>query len=398
MHAAAAPDGFGPPQVDVSKCISPAECHCASLQKPPKASPSAHSPNLGLLDARATGRTFAELRSVFLPVGFLDLCSMIEEMVLREKIVLVGKYEKLPRQYRDALKQFVDEHVFEICVERLTIRKLSAASPKLLSASVQVPSPGCRAQPAPNANFEVPRLLAAEQRLRIPTIALLRHLHNSGCTRRPHIDHVACDLSPRFAQLRSIAEERLRAEALRVRIAHISMPPIALEVMQRSRTFDAMPEEILEVRRKYQPLRRELSNLSEQLISPRLGYEAYTRKVRSLDLGWAAVANQAINCEMGVGLTALSMLNDGADMLRQLATLDIADAAPKLARIIDGARTPSGHLMFRPVHRSVRNYLRTGQLGKADAVGQLFEIDPQLARRRLAALGDTTSVWHEAMA
>jgi hypothetical protein len=360
--------------------------------------PSALSPNLGLLDARATGRTFAELRSVFLPVDFLDLCSMIEEMVLREKIVLVGKYEKLPRPYRDALKQFVDEHVFEICVERVTIRKLSAASPKLLSASAQVHSTGMSSATSADANFEVTRLLAAEQRLRIPTIALLRHLHNYGFTRRPHIDHVACDLSSRFAQLRSIAEERLRAEALRVRIPHISVPPIALEVMQRSRTFDALPEEILEVRRKYKPLRRELSNLSEQLISPRLGYEAYTRKVRSLERGWAAVANQAINCEMGVGLTALSMLKDGADMLRQLATLDIPDAALKLAMVIDGARTLSGQLMFRPVHLSVRNYLRTGQLGMAEAVGRLFEIDPQLAHRQLAALGNTTSVWHEAMA
>ena len=53
--------------------------------------------NKGLLDARSVGRTFAALRDRFYPVEFFDLCSIIEEMVLRDEVILVGKFESFPR-------------------------------------------------------------------------------------------------------------------------------------------------------------------------------------------------------------------------------------------------------------------------------------------------------------
>ena len=52
--------------------------------------------NVGLLDARGTGSIFNSLRQKFTPVEFFDLCSVIEEFVLREKVVIVGKYKSLP--------------------------------------------------------------------------------------------------------------------------------------------------------------------------------------------------------------------------------------------------------------------------------------------------------------
>jgi hypothetical protein len=38
---------------------------------------------------------------------------MIEEIALREKIILVGKFNKLPHEFRDALQPLVDAKIFE---------------------------------------------------------------------------------------------------------------------------------------------------------------------------------------------------------------------------------------------------------------------------------------------
>jgi hypothetical protein len=209
---------------------------------------SALSPNLGLLDARATGRTLCELHRHFLAVDFFDLCSMIEEIVLRERIILVGKFGKLPRDYRAALQPLIDAHVFEICIERVALKKLHTVAPTLIAAGKLAHESGLTSSTVSDADFEVTRLLAAEIDLRVPTIPLLRHLHNYGFTRRPAVDHAVCDLSGRFGDIHSMAEERLRFEARRLRVPHISVPPIALEVVQNARRMDRLVTAILEKR------------------------------------------------------------------------------------------------------------------------------------------------------
>ena len=110
---------------------------------------SALSPNLGLLDARATGRTLCELYHMFLPVDFFDLCSMIQEMVFRDRIVLVGKFEKLPKEYRAALQRFIDAGVFGLCVERVTIQRLTTVAPALLAAGHEATTAGRPVRPFP---------------------------------------------------------------------------------------------------------------------------------------------------------------------------------------------------------------------------------------------------------
>lgn len=359
--------------------------------------PSVLSPNLGLLDARATGRTLCELYHMFLPVDFFDLCSMIQEMVIRDKIVLVGKFEMLPKEYRAALQQFIDAGVFELCVERVTIRRLTTVAPELLAAGREAYDRRQTSSSVPDADYEVTRLLGAEVALRVPTIPLLRHLHNYGFTRRPAVDHAVCDLSARFSRVQDLAEDRLRFEAQRRRIRHISIPPIALEVLQISGTLDDLVHAILQKRHDYRHLRGRMTELSERLCDRALQFDAHTSIVNEWERRWARVTESSIGGTMGFGLSSHGALINGFEFLAGLEAehwLSVAVSALKMGLEADRYRRS---LLFRPVHFSVRNYLRTGQTGMAKEIGRLYSLNPALIHHQLAQVGASTSVWRAAM-
>ena len=355
------------------------------------------SPNLGLLDANATGRTFAELRETFLPVDFFDLCSMIEEMVLREKIVLVGKYGKLRRPYRDALEPFSRAGVFEICVERVTIRKLATVPHDLLKASQHVHAIGMTSSSVVDADREVARLIAGEIELNAPTIPLLRHLHNYGFIRRPEVDHAVCDLAIRFQDLKDQAAEKLRFEASRLRAEQIALPPIALQVLERARHFDDLPNEILEVRHIYRRLRESATQLAIELNDPRLGYDEYRRKVRDWKSRWQVAGDKAMGVDIGLGLTSFATLDRGAEIVAGLADGDLPGTAISMIGLAREALEYRRNLLFRPVHYTVRNYMRNHHK-MTGIVGRLFELDPNLIHRQLSIIGAQDSVWRHAMA
>ena len=358
---------------------------------------SALSPNLGLLDARATGRTLCELYHMFLPVDFFDLCSMIQEMVFRDRIVLVGKFEKLPKEYRAALQRFIDAGVFGLCVERVTIQRLTTVAPALLAAGHEAYNRRQTSSTVSDADYEVTRLLGAEVKLRIPTIPLLRHLHNYGFTRRPAVDHAVCDLSARFANVQELAEERLRFEAQRTRMRHISIPPIALEVLQIADTLDDLVDAILEKRHDYRHLRRKMTELSERLCDRAVKIEQHTAIVSEWERRWTQVTESSIGGTMGFGFSSHGALMHGVEFIAALEAehwLSVAVSALKMGLDADRYRRA---LLFRPVHYSVRNYLRTGQEGMANEVGRLYNLNPALIHRQLAQVGSSTSVWRAAM-
>jgi hypothetical protein len=144
--------------------------------------------NKGLLDASGTGRTLSALRTQFLPVDFFDFCSIVEEVVLRDEIILVGKYTKLPQMYRDALQPFVEAGVFKTMLSSTKILDLGAANQALRQAAEFACQDGLTSSSLKDADYGVTRLLGAEIDLQIPTIPLLQHLHNYQFMRRPKID------------------------------------------------------------------------------------------------------------------------------------------------------------------------------------------------------------------
>ena len=219
--------------------------------------------NKGLLDAWSVGRTLVDLKERFYPVEFFDLCSIIEEITLRDEIVLVGKYEMLPRDYRAALHPFVANGVFRTVIVSTTILKTDVVDDTLRSSSLRARSQGLTNATLKDADYSVTRLLGAEIDLRVPTIALLQHLHNYHFVRRPALDNAICDLAGRYRDLKQRAEAAKALDYGRLGLKQIGVPPIALQVMQRARTYEQLAQEILQVRHEYRVTRQTMRNLTE---------------------------------------------------------------------------------------------------------------------------------------
>ena len=58
------------------------------------------SPNVGLADARGIACTLQTLLSQFRALEFADLCAIIEEIVLRERIVVTGQIARFQASYK----------------------------------------------------------------------------------------------------------------------------------------------------------------------------------------------------------------------------------------------------------------------------------------------------------
>ena len=63
---------------------------------------SSIQPNVGLADLSGVAKVFYHLRFRFYPVEFADLCTLIDEIILRDHIVLVS-HDGLPASRMSAV-------------------------------------------------------------------------------------------------------------------------------------------------------------------------------------------------------------------------------------------------------------------------------------------------------
>lgn len=312
--------------------------------------------------------------------------------------ILVGKYHRLPLTYKDALAPFIREKVFELCVRPVTLQKLAATPPALLAGARNIQTGGLTSSTVGDANYEVTRLLAAEIDLNVPTIALLRHLHNYGFTRRPRVDNTVCDLSDRVRAIGVAAEEVLRFEAQRTGIRHVSIPPVALKVLRNARTIDQLPYAILEMRQKFRPLREKMRSLGEILADPTLETADYFRLVRRWEEEWQTATRSAVTVTLGLGRTSGVLLAHGAEIATAMEEQHYVGAALSVFRLFRDSRHILAQRLFRPVHYSVRNYIQGGHRQMVKAVGPLFEMDMRAAHQQMSFVATTaSSCWREAL-
>jgi hypothetical protein len=355
--------------------------------------------NKGLLDARSTGRTLSDLRQKFFPVEFFDLCSIIEEIVLRDEIVLIGKFDLLPREYREALQPFIDDGVFKLMLSSTKIIRTTATDVHLRDIAANTKTNGLTNTSLCDADYAVTRLLGAEIELNIPTISLLQHLHNFQFTRRPILDNTACDLVARYEDLKQRAEAAKAIDFNRLALRQVSIPPIALMVMQRAQTFDQVPREILEVRHQFRSVRSAMHDLAETLADRNLSSSDLYRLITIWEERWKKLFDAVPSCTLNLGQTVEPLLKNGAELAKAYSTGSIHGALMAGVKIIQGLTGLRGAIALRPVHLSVNNYLRTRPDEMISAASNLFEESSIDVRRKMEAIGATNStVWMHALA
>ena len=177
-------------------------------------------PNVGLADGRGIACTFDTLSTQFRAVEFADLCTLIEEIVLRERIVLTGRLERFPAALQQALKPFVEARVFLSFGRWHPVAKLDYDENRV-RASARVLTMGLSMASPEDARYEVSRLLGAEEICGGVSLPLLRNLQHFGLMQRPRFENQVWDLAGRY---------RTMIVALGAR----KFPAVLISVFQRS--------------------------------------------------------------------------------------------------------------------------------------------------------------------
>lgn len=353
--------------------------------------------NKGLLDARSTGRTLSSLRQQFYPVEFFDLCTIIEEIVLRDEVVLVGKFDMLNKNYVAALQPFINAGVFRICLESMPIVKTQVTNPQLRGLARVASEKGLTATSIDDADFAVTRLLGAETSLRVPTTPLLQHLHNYQYVRRPMLDNTVCDLTSRYSSLKDRLFQLKAMDFRRLALKPIYLPPIALRVIQTSHSYDKLTEQILGFRNDFAFLRLEMNRLASILADPTLSSDKFFQLTERWEYRWQRATESDRPILMQIGQTAVPLLQGGVELARSYSSGSVRAGLQAGLDIMRHVNRLNGMLTFRPVHLSVRNYMTANPHQMIRAVSRLFEANPNWVKRQMDAIGGVnSSVWHAA--
>lgn len=362
---------------------------------------SAFPPNVGLADLSGVSKIFYHLRQRFYPVEFADLCTLIDEIVLREHIVLVGNVETTPGRYIKAIQPLIDAKVFQILAEPFRPIRTEISSAALLAAAQAAGRDGLTAAMVQDADLEVTRLLGAEAKFGRPATVLLRNLHNFGVNRRPKFEHGVIDLVQRNRRLADDARA-LHAEIQRNGVpvrgfVHLDVPPLALAVLKNSASFEQVIERILDMRDMASVLRHDTSVLIERLSNPATTVEMHAELIRNWEKKWRKSWDSAIAEKIFICNTSTAFLAKGAELVRSLGDIQSwSDAALKGIALFRDVREATSIDALRPVHTPVRNYLLSSRGEMKAVVSRVFEKDPQVIDTLMKRLAAPNSLWRKA--
>jgi hypothetical protein len=111
------------------------------------------------------------------------------------------------------------------------------------------------------------------------------------------------------------------------------------------------------------------------------------------------VAETFPTSSLQLGKSATKLLVNGATLAEQYQTGSLVGALVAGTRMIATATGLLGNMVFRAVHMSVNNYLRTHPQRMITAVSRVFDEDPRSIRRKMQAVdSSTTTVLRQALA
>lgn len=355
------------------------------------------SVNTGLLDARGTAQILYTLTCRFRAVEFADYCSIAEEIVLRDTILLAGKVDKLPRHLQSVLKPLIDEGIFVPLRQSYSIPSLIDDIDFLDATQLAIAQGLTEATPQ-DATYEASRLLGAEAATGLVATPLLRQLQHYGIVRRPYLENTVWDLASQYRRVSEAAGALRQRHRYFPALPMISIPPIALVAIQRSRHYDQVLANVLQLRREFRPLRDSLREIEERLkageISPKEAV-AVEAEWRTRWDGLSEKLNQPSRVQ--IARTSAPLLREGARFVTSLATKDYLGTIDTALNWLGPCLTGLGSMKMRPLHRPVANYLATTDQMMKSSVARIFEHDFMTLDGHMSAIAQHGSPWRKAI-
>ena len=204
------------------------------------------------------------------------------------------------------------------------------SDPRQLRASALAIERGLTTATVEDATFEARRLLGGEAHYGVVATPLLRQLQHFGLVRRPAVENTVWDLAAQY--------HKLSMDALALRshfqscagLPQISLPPVALRAIQRSKTFEGIIPEVLQLRREFAPLRNHLRDIEDRLREGRLTPSQAVELESAWRLKWQRVADNMgpSTNRMALARTSLPLLKDGLKIVKSIVSQDAMDSSP----------------------------------------------------------------------
>ncbi len=335
--------------------------------------------NAVLVDAAAFFDAFSGYSERLTPLQLADIFNIVDQIVLRDRIILVSNSSTLRSDISKALNTWSQEGALWLPKRRV--------SPLSIDTGRVAQIEGLGSAEKRRVARSVGRLAAAENEWRLPGMALSGQRFVYDAITAVDLERqLLLDLTTQLGQIASTIDRQLGGSVpISTGFVRLSIPPLALSVFQKIDRIDQLQEASLEERHKFQQLRRSYRDLGQLLRDEQTSDAKKLAEVRAWESQWQTLlrGEDLYDYSFQVGTQILPKLvgalsglmsqpsDDPASALTNLA-LPIGEAAAQAYR----AAGPKRFLM-RPVYSTFRNYLATnGEQKRAEilrVVGQQLE-------------------------
>ena len=333
-----------------------------------------------LVDYSGIGKTVNDLLGRFSILQFLDFCSLIEGVVLYDRLIMVGGVanrvggpdDNIEDRWNEGLKLLLDESV--IVREKEKSRPLNIGE-KPDRNKIDRNTGISLGYTIEDAWYETGRLLGAEQLYRKPSLPLLRQ--KPFYEKSAHVieDHSVCDLFGKYKDLDSVLS-RIRKSSILPRVDYISVPipPLPLIVIQRSNTTNDLIRVTLEVRDEYSNLRNSLSSLRQTLADLSVAPKEKMRAIESWVRSWNTLTKYEEQASFFDMATASNSMIDMAKTMDGIG-LDSFKWSKIIEAMIGRFEKSFYQWKIRQLHKSANHYLSTPETAFAREISRLFRYD-----------------------
>ncbi|MBF0378258.1 MAG: hypothetical protein HQK72_12360 [Desulfamplus sp.] len=333
--------------------------------------------NEALVDYSGIAKTVNDLLSRFTILQFLDFCSLVEGIVLYDRLIMVGGVnskvgvpnDNIEDRWNEGLKLFLDEKVI--------VKESQRSSPLNIGQKpdrnqINRDSNYSLGYTLVDAWYETGRLLGAEKLYRKASLPLLRQ--KPFYEKSAHVieDHSICDLFGKYKNLKEVLST-IRKSSILTTIQYISVPipPLPLLVIQHSNSVHDLLRSTLEIRHEYSKLRLSLSALRQTLADLTIPPNEKLKAISSWTKAWSTLSkyeNQASFFEMAAASNNMLDVTKSLDGIG----LDSFKWSKIIEMMIGKFEKTFYEWKIRQLHKSAKHYISIPESMFASEIKRLF--------------------------
>ena len=244
-----------------------------------------------LVDYSGLGKTVNYLLTGFKEfsiVNFLDFCTILEAVVLYDKLIVVGDPKKENDNFFGPLKELSKNGILEHESQRSRIAKIPRPFSREQRSYYSHSYSRSKKDELINiedAWFETGRIIGAEREYGCSALALLRQKPLYEKYAYVSEEHSVCDLIGHYKSLKE-ALLNIRESTSYSKYFVVPVPPISLIILQNSKNSYELFNMALDLRDKYKKLRNSLKQLREDLADDSISPRKKLKLIKSWQKSW----------------------------------------------------------------------------------------------------------------